>query len=364
MDQTLPSATTENAASDSPGGRSSPPPAPSPSARSGVRMPEPGDEARSWFKTLSPEKRASIHKLNRVEPIYSLIIVLFVAMWVAAGALIVGVPLWTVKLAGYVTIGFAIHGLAGVLHEAIHGNIFRNRRLDYWAGLVTGLPALLGVTAYRVTHLPHHWYNRTERDPAEIMNLTKHKGLLSLLFYVWIVGGMVLMIVTTPFGAQKYAKPGERRLIVAEYLLMIAIIGALVLAGWRSGHLGAILDLWGFPLIVSAMIANVRGWSEHMLTLPGHPLTQSRTVSSNRLLSLLFVNANYHLEHHLFPGMPWYNLPKLHQLLQDEYRAAGTFSYKSYLKFLVDAAWIGVHGLAPKHVRLPPHLAAHGTARQ
>ena len=328
------------------------------------RVAEPGDEARSWFRTLRPEKRAAIHKLSQIEPIYSLVIVLFVSLWAAAATLILTVSFWPAKLAGYVTIGFAIHGLASLLHEAIHGSIFRNRRLDYWAGFLTGLPGLLGVTAYRVTHLPHHWYNRTERDPAEIMNMTKNRGLLKIFFYLWIIGGMFLMIVMTPIGAQKYAKPNEKRMIAAEYVTLLAVIAGLVLAGWRFGFLGAIIEVWAVPLLFAALIANVRGWSEHMLTLPGHPLHQSRTVSSNRLLSLLFVNANYHLEHHLFPGMPWYNLPKLHQLLQDDYRAAGTFFYKSYLRFLADAALMGVYGLAPKHVRLPAHLLARGAANK
>ncbi|MBI2089732.1 MAG: fatty acid desaturase [Deltaproteobacteria bacterium] len=60
------------------------------------------------------------------------------------------------------------------------------------------------------------------------------------------------------------------------------------------------------------------------------------------------VNLNYHLEHHLYPSMPWYNLPRLHALLQDNYRQAGSFIYKSYMKFLWDAFRAGVHGLAPE----------------
>ena len=27
---------------------------------------------------------------------------------------------------------------------------------------------------------------------------------------------------------------------------------------------------------------------------------------------------NYHLEHHLFPNVPYYNLPKLHELIKDQ----------------------------------------------
>ena len=77
------------------------------------------------------------------------------------------------------------------------------------------------------------------------------------------------------------------------------------------------------------MFANLRGWAEHMLTTPGHPLLQTRTVTSTKLLSFLNVNLNYHLEHHLFPAVPWYNLPKVHTLLQDEYEQAGAFIYSS-----------------------------------
>jgi fatty acid desaturase len=320
---------------------------------------EPGEEARSWFKTLSPEKRAAIQKLNQIRPIWNLVELLFVGLWVTAGALVLTAPAWPVRLAAYITIGLAIHGMAAILHEAIHGNTFRNRLLDYWAGLVTGIPALFSVTAYRVTHLPHHWYNRTERDPGEIMNLTKNGRLLSVVFYCWIFVGMFFVILTTPFTSQQWAQPRERRMIAAEYAGIAALIAALVLLGIRYGFLSAILQLWGIPLVFAAMIGNVRGWAEHMMTLRGHPLTQSRTVTSNRLLSFLFLNANYHLEHHLFPGMPWYNLQKLHTLLQEEYRAAGTYTYKSYTRFLGDAVLIGVHGLAPKRVRLPDRLVAH-----
>lgn len=328
----------------------------------GGRDLEAGEEARSWFKSLQPEKRAAIHQLNRIRPVWNLVGLVFVSLWGAAGTLFLTVDAWPMRLAAYVTIGLAIHGLACMLHEAIHGNTFRDRRLDYWVGLVTGAPTLFSVTAYRVTHLPHHWYNRTERDPAEIMNLTKNGRLLSAVFYCWIIVGMFFVIVTTPFTSQQWAQPRERRLIAAEYAGIAALIAALVLLGSRYGFLGDILHLWAIPLVVAAMIGNVRGWAEHMMTLPGRPLTQSRTVTSNRLVSFLFLNANYHLEHHLFPGMPWYNLPKLHALLQDEYRAAGTFTYKSYIQFLADAVLIGVHGLAPKRVRLPDRLAVLSTS--
>jgi fatty acid desaturase len=94
-------------------------------------------------------------------------------------------------------------------------------------------------------------------------------------------------------------------------------------------------------------LGNVRGWAEHALTVPGELLTETRTVTSNRLFSFLNVNLNYHLEHHLFPGVPWYNLPKVHRILRDDYAQAGASIYRSYTRFLYDAFRAGVHGVAP-----------------
>ena len=100
-------------------------------------------------------------------------------------------------------------------------------------------------------------------------------------------------------------------------------------------------------MAVAAGIVNVRGWSEHMLTRPGHPLTHTRTVTSNGVVRFFMCNLNYHLEHHLFPGIPWYNLPRVHALLQDDYARAAASVYRSYVVFLWDALRVGVHGHAP-----------------
>jgi fatty acid desaturase len=59
----------------------------------------------------------------------------------------------------------------------------------------------------------------------------------------------------------------------------------------------------------------------------------------------MMCNINYHLEHHLFPGVPWYNLPKVHALLGDECRRAGSSVYPSYTEFFIDffkASWRGI----------------------
>ncbi len=70
-------------------------------------------------------------------------------------------------------------------------------------------------------------------------------------------------------------------------------------------------------------------------------------------------NINYHLEHHLFPGMPWYNLPKVHRLLQDEYRQAGSSVYPSYTQFCIDFFKVIWRGLLPNARLIPVEARKH-----
>ena len=205
-------------------------------------------------------------------------------------------------------------------------------------------PALFSFTAYKVAHLTHHRNTRTSRDPDDFLNVSSSRLLRSLVFYGWLAAGMLAYLLHVPRGGWRLAGRRDRRAILSEYATIgVTAVSALMVFGWL-GRLEVPLHAWLLPLPVAVAFGNVRSWAEHALTRPGHPLTHTRTVKSNRVVSFLMCNLNYHLEHHLFPGVPWYNLPLLHTLLSDEYRRAGAFVHRSYLRFLWEAGRAGVHG--------------------
>ena len=304
--------------------------------------------AATWASTLSAEKRAAIKSLHEVKPVGNLMILFFVALWAAAVTLQLAAPLWPVRILTFVMIGICIHGLANLMHEGIHGSLFRNRQLDRWVAFGLGAPALFSASAYRTNHLLHHRHTRGAEDPDELTSLISDRRALSFVFYLLLVAGMVIYIVHVPFMALRRGKHFERRAVLTEYaLLLLFYAGVTWLA--VSAHAGWILvNGWLVPMIVSAAFGNLRSVAEHAMTEKGHPLTETRTVTSNRVLSFLNCNLNYHLEHHLFPAVPWYNLPKLHALLSEDYRRVGAFVYHSYARFLWDAIRAGVHGQAPE----------------
>jgi fatty acid desaturase len=297
-----------------------------------------------WYQALDPAKKHAIRDLHRINPYWNLVGLLFAVLWVLAGALVLYFPSWLVRLPGYILMGTLIHGMANLMHEGIHGTLFRHKRWDRWYGFIMGAPALFCVSAYGVNHLLHHRHNRTKEDPDEFTNVSSNKLVLSAFYYFCLVFGVFLFLFRVPCVALVNGTAEQRRRVVVEQTLLLLAVAAVFVMCWRTGNLGALGHVWLIPLLFAAILGNVRGWAEHTQTRLGHPLTETRTVTSSRLYSFLNINLNYHLEHHLFPAVPWYNLPKVHAILQDDYRAVGASIYPSYGRFLLDAFRTGIHG--------------------
>ncbi len=276
-------------------------------------------------------RKARIRELHRLTPWWNLKVLAFMGIWVGAGWLAVhcGLP---VRLACYVLIGATLQGLVILMHDGVHRIMFRHRLLNRWVAFLCGLPALLSVTAYRVGHLPHHRYERTARDPDELENLTRNPRILAgLLCLTLLAGELYGLYRVGPINAWR-GRPDERRAILLEYGIIIAAFVAVVaLVPW-----GVLLQVWVLPALVARQLTNVRTVAEHALTGHGSRFAATRTVVSNRFVSFFMCNLNYHVVHHLYPAVPWYNLPALHALLADEQVKAGAQVYPSYTRFLLD----------------------------
>ena len=47
-------------------------------------------------------------------------------------------------------------------------------------------------------------------------------------------------------------------------------------------------------------------------------LQSTRSFQTNGFLRFIYCNMNYHIEHHLYPTVPFYALPKLNAVLRDQ----------------------------------------------
>jgi fatty acid desaturase len=60
----------------------------------------------------------------------------------------------------------------------------------------------------------------------------------------------------------------------------------------------------------------------------------SRTVYMNPISRFIYWNMNYHIEHHMFPMVPYHALPRLHALVKDDYPAPNTSIWSAYAEMI------------------------------
>ncbi len=307
------------------------------------------------LKNLSQDKREAIRLLHRRNDKHNIRILVFFAIWALAGVAVLTVDLLAVQVLSYLLITCAIIGCTVLVHEASHNLLFQNPTLNRWLGLLCGLPVLVSVTGFRTNHVFHHVRRGSYGESSEWKAPPRVDAKSVPKYILSIIVGAYGFLTALPVIAITHAQGATRTKTLTEYALIVGVY-ALVFSAFPTE---AILMLWFFPMIVAAHLTEFRAVAEHGLTTRGNVFTATRTVVSNRLVSFVMCNINYHLEHHLFPGVPWYNLPKVHRLLQDEYRQAGSSVYPSYTRFCTDFFTVIWRGLLPNARLIPVEARQH-----
>jgi len=202
---------------------------------------------------------------------------------------------------------------AGVLfvHEAMHGILFRHRRLNRWLGAILACSFFCSFTAYRILHRRHHLHLGGPGDPDEYYNYTRSKPGVWLMQYGRLLGATFLYLPLMPFVAWKSASQRERGEILQDYALM----ATLYLAILTIFPLSTLVPVWLAPIFLVGLFTNIRGFVQHGVTDRHDSLLASRSIHPHPLVAFLLLNENLHLEHHLFPEIPSYHLPELSRLI-------------------------------------------------
>ncbi len=251
-----------------------------------------------------------------------------------------------VLLLAIVLIAARQHALLVLMHEGAHRSISRHRGLnDTLSDLLCGAPLLVSTRSYRRAHLAHHQHLNSAQDPDWCRKVDNKKERDKWLFParvpLWrlllgLYGHSVLYLlksladnqrgktspaqthpgkVTVEPGSESAGTgPSDKVLALGKYVLYAVVGLALTLT---SSWLGLLL-FWIAPmLLVLPMIMRIRSIAEHFALRHDHPLRQTRTVRAGTLERLLLAphHIGLHIDHHLLASVPFYQLPKLHQLL-------------------------------------------------
>ena len=111
----------------------------------------------------------------------------------------------------------------------------------------------------------------------------------------------------------------ERGRIRLRAWIYVLIYAGVVVAALATRSLLPLMYI-GLPSFFGVWLGLVYGYTQHTALAENvldHRLN-SRTVYMNRLNRYLYWNMGYHMEHHIFPMVPYHALPKLHALIKSE----------------------------------------------
>lgn len=102
--------------------------------------------------------------------------------------------------------------------------------------------------------------------------------------------------------------------------LLQLVCYAVIFLAFRN-NLEALFVYWVIPVIAGYPAVNFFRNLEHadceVTQTNPNSLRNTRTVESNLLIRLLLWETNFHAEHHCYCMVPFYNLPKIHEMLDE-----------------------------------------------
>ena len=238
----------------------------------------------------------------------------------------------------YALIAYMEMGIVTFMHECTHGTMFRRKWMNTAFGMFAMIPLLISYTSFKEDHLAHHAGNRSPRDPDAVF-YGKRKPIDFILFYAYCFLGVLLTLAQFGFIYGIRALKGRKALVHwAEMILHAAVTYGVLTWAHSNGILSPVLNIWLIPLVFFGLMNSARFIAEHYGTPFGAgQLAGTRTVTSNAATSFFWNNINWHIGHHVYPGVPWYNLQKLHALMLPEIVAAKAHVSRSYTWIFLDA---------------------------
>jgi fatty acid desaturase len=205
-----------------------------------------------------------------------------------------------------------IRGLGAIAHDAVHGNVFRNKTAAYWVSLLCWAPTGMSVTIYGNYHLHHHKIANTypDVDNFVVTDYTRNPFLAKVILLSVFTFGYPIYFMFQMF---RYMK---RLSFLKRVRVNVEVFGYFGLIYFISRYMPGQVFFFFFvlPFIGGAFLASVTSMIEHYDMEPGEDAYSSRTYGSKAIFTnFLWNNVSIHNEHHKFPGIPWYNLRSFHE---------------------------------------------------
>ena len=234
----------------------------------------------------------------------------------------------------FLLMGRAHAQLLALMHESVHRLLFRNRKLNDFAGRwLLGYMSFVNTDGYRYVHMAHHREEFGPNEPdiplyanypitrASFWRKMRRDGLGSTGFRM-LRGQFMSIFKTDPQQLNT-----QRKIFALHFALLT--ISVIFINPW------VYVMLWLVPYITVWRVMNrLRSIAEHGgLRADSDRRVTTHSVKQHLFSSFFFVpfNLGWHIAHHTDSGIPFRSLPKYHRQLRASGFVTDTYEYSSYL---------------------------------
>ena len=229
----------------------------------------------------------------------------------------------------------ALHCSGTVIHDACHQSAHRNRIVNAILGHCSALILVFAFPVFTRVHLQHHGnVNHPKDDPDHYVSTGGPLWLIAVRFLYHEV-----------FFFQRRL---WRNYELLEWFISRLIIITIVYISVQYHFLGYILNFWFIPaFLIGITLGFFFDYLPHRPFVERNRWKNAR-VYPGKVLNILILGQNYHLIHHLWPSIPWYNYQPAYYLMKpllDEKgspQTSGLLQKKDFFEFVYDV-FIGIH---------------------
>ncbi len=212
-------------------------------------------------------------------------------------------------------------------HEAMHSNIGRpgskTRWLNEAVGAVSTIPIVFPFSMARLMHLEHHYHcNHPEKDPDYT---DEAPNIWAAWYKTWYnrqpgVDGSIhhykriLAAMGTPIA---------RRALVETMVVQLIFMATLFTMAWNGYAIEAALIWWLPRHIGLSYIRFFLSWAPHHPREGRMGRYENTYVFKSRVGHVLSMGMQYHIVHHLYPGIPNHRTKAAYYALKPILKARG-----------------------------------------
>ncbi len=212
-------------------------------------------------------------------------------------------------------------------HECGHGTAFRTRWMNDLVHEVASFMIMREPEVTRWSHARHHTDTLiVGRDPE--IAVKRPPSIPGLLLSFFAVGSVLKAMGSMVRHTLGYLTADERDFIPESVRGRVFAVARI----WLAIHLSAVtlsllLQSWIPALLIGPLPTMYGAWLARLFDLTQHAglaedvldhRLNSRTVFMNPVFRFVYWNMNYHVEHHMFPMVPYHALPRLHEMMRHD----------------------------------------------